>query len=204
LGGGEAGGWGREGGYPTCSYCPHGFGGGGARTPSCGGSAAACYGLTPCIYLGGGAGNADDSTYWRDRHMARNPRRPAAPLWGGDTPRAPGGGENPRVMGGHAAEPSSRTPAPRPAPALTPLAGSGAPPSAGPCGPCSCRADVGHSKWPLPTAPPPHGNQALAADSATRRRSVDGAPPCWGSACLRNGPRPRKSGSHLSGCSPPP
>ena len=44
-----------------------------------------------------------------------------------------------------------------------------------------------------PTAPPLHGNQALAAGSETRRRSVDGC------VCLRNSPRPCESRSHLSG-----
>ena len=28
-------------------------------------------------------------------------------------------------------------------------------------------------------------------------------PPCWEDVCLRNGPSPRESGSHLSGGSPP-
>ena len=75
----ETGGWGRDGGYTTCSYCPHVFGvclagrvggqatqSGSTRTPcpavavvaAVGGT---CFGLTPRIYLGGGAGNADHS-----------------------------------------------------------------------------------------------------------------------------------------------
>jgi hypothetical protein len=62
-------------------------------------------------------------------------------------------------MGGHAAEPSNLfshtgATAARPAPAFQRLAGFGAPQSPGPCG-CSCRADVGHSKWRphCPSAP---------------------------------------------------
>ena len=48
--------------------------------------------------------------------------------------------------------------------------------------------------WRRPAAPLLcRGNQALAAGSETRRRSVDGR------VCLRNSPRPGESRSHLSG-----
>ena len=48
--------------------------------------------------------------------------------------------------------------------------------------------------WRRPAAPLLcRGNQALAAGSETRRRSVDGR------VCLRNSPRPCESRSHLSG-----
>ncbi len=90
----------------------------------------------------------------------------------------------------------SRTPAPRPAPALTPLAGPGRHRAPVPAGAHAGRMWATHSG--APTAPPLHGNQALAAGSETRRRSVDGAPPCWGSVCLRNSPCPLESGSHLA------
>ena len=58
--------------------------------------------------------------------------------------------------------------------------------------PCS-RCTQGMS-WQRPTSPLSfRGNQALAAGSETRRRSVDGR------VCLRNSPRPCDSRSHLSG-----
>jgi hypothetical protein len=48
-----------------------------------------------------------------------------------------------------------------------------------------------------PLAPPRRGNQALAAGSETRRRSVDGVPRSpggfSGSVCLRNSPHPSES-----------
>ncbi len=58
--------------------------------------------------------------------------------------------------------------------------------------PCS-RCTQGMS-WRRPATPLScGGNQALAAGSETRRRSVDGR------VCLRNSPRPGESRSHLSG-----
>ena len=58
--------------------------------------------------------------------------------------------------------------------------------------PCS-RCTQGMS-WRRPATPLLcRGNQALAAGSETRRRSVDGR------VCLRNSPRPCESRSHLSG-----
>ena len=80
--------------------CPAGLVGGqdtqpgSTRTPSpavavvAGGSSSS--GLSTRTYLGGGPGNAAHSTNGPDRQIARNPRRPAVPLWGGDIPRAPG------------------------------------------------------------------------------------------------------------------
>ncbi len=63
---------------------------------------------------------------------------------------------------------------------------------------CS-RTDVGSPERP-PLAPPDRGNQALAAGSETRRRSVDGVPRGFsGGVCFRNSPRPCESRSHLSG-----
>ena len=101
--------WGGPGGLTTQSLlsawfwagvCPAGLVGGqdtqpgSTRTPSpavavvAGGSSSS--GLSARTYLGGGVGTAAHSTNGPDRQMARNPRRPAVPLWGGDIPRAPG------------------------------------------------------------------------------------------------------------------
>ena len=127
------------------------------------------------IYQGGGF--VAHGTIGPDRQIARNPRRPAVPRWGGDIPCAPGCslGVTIRWLWG-VKQPSrltcSRKQAPRPAPAIQPLAGSGAAPSVGPCG-CSRCAD-GATPRGVPAAPSCRGNQALAAGSETRRRSVDG------------------------------
>jgi hypothetical protein len=44
--------------------------------------------VVACIYLGGG--KVAHGTIGPDRQIARNPPRPAVPLWGGDIARAPG------------------------------------------------------------------------------------------------------------------
>ena len=96
------------------------------------------------IYLGGGY--VAHGTIGPDRQIARNPRRPAVPRWGGDIPCAPGCslGVTIRWLWGDT-QPSRLTCSRKPVAADrigTPAksGGTDAAPSAGPCG-CSRCAD---------------------------------------------------------------
>jgi hypothetical protein len=82
----------------------------------------------------------------------------------------------------------------RPVPELTPLTGSGAAPSVSLRG-CSCCPSHG-AALPIralngaPTAPPPHGDQALAAGSEPETRTGLGRQLVDGARLLENGPSP--------------
>ena len=95
----------------------------------------------------------------RDRQIARNPQRPAVPLWVGDILRAPDCSLEVKIRGLWVSTQTSCVTCSR-------IAGATA---AGPGLYSRCAEVAAHRGAPLPSAP---WDQALAVGSETRRRSV--------------------------------
>ncbi len=130
--------------------------------------------------------------YWSSdlaRRIAWKPWRPAVPLRDGDIQRAPCGSMGMTLWQ------SARRHAPEPSSLLSIVGGYH------PTGSLHCSCCTQAMSWQQPTTPLScRGDQALAADTETRRRSVDGC------VCLRNSARtgliPADSSSWTWICAP--